>query len=87
MFLYPNTGHTLHRLDVCLDKSMTETKYQPPKERFVEYGPEDAWLAVYGIGRMVEVPSPAIYRIGKKLVMHPATWDRIKKVILEAKNP
>lgn len=43
-----------------------------PKDRFVEYGPEDEWWArKYGFGRELK-GKPSCYKIGNKLVCNQA---------------
>jgi hypothetical protein len=62
---------------------MTNRVWEFPKDRFVEYGPEDlSWAKACNYGRWVTKPMHTAYRVLDTLVMHPELWDRIKKMIL-----
>lgn len=68
----------INGLEVVFCDYLTETKKDYPKDRFIEYGPEDDWwLAKYHPGFLQTVPSQTIYRVGNKMVAHPKTIDAI----------
>lgn len=59
---------------------LTETVFQFPQHRFVEYDESDIWwLDKYGYGKWVTVPSKTAYHMGDTLIMHPDTWEALKK--------
>lgn len=59
-----------------------ETRWEFPKERFVEYEPKDeSWCRKLGIGREVIVGHA--YRVGNVLYAHPTVIDAIKEQINE----
>lgn len=62
-------------LQVVFDETLVEPVWEFPKERFVEYGPEDeCWARRIGFGREILKPSPEAHRIGRTLVIHPDTF-------------
>lgn len=56
-----------------------------PYDRFVEYGPEDAWLVKYGIGEMYEkpiayevnIPDFITGRNKRTLYIHPVLFEQL----------
>jgi len=65
---------------VRLSESMTETG-PPEKRRYTWWQrltswPWRPWVSHYWV--TPQVPSPHVYRAGNSLVMHPATWARLK---------
>lgn len=53
------------------------TVWEFPKDRFVEYGPEDEWWArKVGFGR--EVSRPGAIRIGDTWFVHPKVFEQLR---------
>lgn len=64
---------------VSLDSLMTESVWEFPYDKYIEYGNEDLWWAIpWGFGKFVEKPKAEIIRIGDHLVMHPEIWKKLK---------
>lgn len=69
-------------LEVILDESMVVKKWVFPKDRFVQWGPEDeAYCRFAHYGHEEKIPCSTIYRIENKLVCHPYMWQRLKEEI------
>lgn len=77
----------LYGLEVCPNSYMTKSVPVYPKDRFVEYGPEDHWwLSAVGLLRHKTVPSTDVFRVGNKLVMHPTMVDKLKAELASRKD-
>ena len=70
-------------IEIKTDESMTETVWEFPVDKYVEYGPEDMWWAVKcGFGRWVTRPLNSVYEMNmgfrKVFICHPAMLAKIK---------
>lgn len=68
--LYPSTTDviygTLNSIEIMVDNSITEYKYEWPEDRFVEYEKSDEnWGIYFGICK--QVPQPTVYEINTAL--------------------
>lgn len=70
----------LYGVRVVVDADITELPvWEFPKERFVEYGPEDeSWCRCFGFGK--EVRKPACYEINGTLYVHPQIYQKFQKL-------
>lgn len=69
---------SLYGFQVVTDPNMVDRVWVFPKERFVEYEPKDeGWCRKLGIGHEEVRPKPEVVRVGRTLVMHPQTWERL----------
>lgn len=66
-------------IPVTLDPWLTDATYRTERrtwrERLVSW-PWRPWVVMKTI--RIEVPSSRVLRVGNRLIMHPATWSRLK---------
>ncbi len=68
----------LNGIPVTVSEFAVTKEWEFPKDRFVEYGPEDLWWAVKcGFGRWVT--RPGVMNVGGVLVVHPSIWEAVKQ--------
>lgn len=66
----------LYGMPVVVDENAMSSVWVFPKDRFIEYGPEDEKTCRYfGIGH--EEWRPACYQVGGKWLIHPTIWDKL----------
>lgn len=67
----------IYDIPVHISEHTTVSRWVFPKDRFIEYGPEDERSCRYfGIGH--EVREPGMYRVGNSWLIHPQVWKAIK---------
>lgn len=68
---------TLSGLPVVVDELALRRVWVFPRDRFIEYGPEDeGWCRALGLGR--EESRPGAFLVNGTLVVHPAAWEALK---------
>lgn len=73
----------LDGVEVIVDPLAVTRPWIFPKERFVEYGPEDEWWArKYGFGHEGEY-EPTAFNVGGTIVVHPHILKRMREVLDE----
>ncbi len=78
--------NNLHGLEVHIDDTMVDIRWEFPVRRFVEWEAKDeGWARKLGWGREVREPSKTVMRVGNRLYMHSVLYEQLKKTF--AKEP
>ncbi len=65
-------------IPITLSEYLTETVWEFPEDKYVEYGPEDLWWAIPNkFGRWVTRPIGP-FQVGNRFVIHPQMWEQLK---------